>query len=169
MPRRPGSDIIDCGLAGKPSPGSSLSTRQSSATGMVPFALCAKFSGARPPNLRRMVDFRSQAERALSTGTPSTLKSTVGSNAKPGADLPEARLAKCSKSPELGAPIRSAAHGIDPAAPEFRGAPPLRTLNLLKKLEPDIQKGGAPVRRPHRCFSPMARSSFHAARIADDG
>jgi hypothetical protein len=85
------------------------------------------------------------------------------------ANLPEAGLAECSKGPELRTPIRSAAHRIDPAATQFRGAPSLRALDLLQELEPDIQKGGAPVRRPHRCFSRVARPSPHGARIAYHG
>jgi hypothetical protein len=69
------------------------------------------------------------------------LAGSTGMSAISGSALDEhAWLAKRTKSPESRTSIREVADGIVLTAPEFRGAPPPRALDLLQKLEPNFKK-----------------------------
>jgi len=49
-------------------------------------------------------------------------------------------LPKRTKSPEWRTSIREVADGIVSTAPEFRGAPPPRALDLLQEFEPNFKE-----------------------------
>jgi hypothetical protein len=51
-------------------------------------------------------------------------------------------------------------------SPKFRGAASARALDLLKKLEPNIQQGGASFLRDRRFHSGMVRPSSHGRQNA---
>ena len=59
------------------------------------------------------------------------------------------RLAESTKTPQLKTALPIAAIGRVSTAPEFRGAPPPRAIDLLQELKPDFQEIGVPLRRPH--------------------
>jgi len=54
-----------------------------------------------------------------------------------------------------------AAIGSVSTAPEFRGTPSPRAIDLLEELEPDFKEVGAPLRRPHQFLSGMVKPSLH--------
>src|SRR4051812_27059970 len=69
-------------------------------------------------------------------------------------------LVRWARGANLRTP-RRATDGIISTAAEFRGAAAPRALDLLQKLEPDFQEGGAPLARSRRCFSGMFKPSSH--------
>jgi hypothetical protein len=71
------------------------------------------------------------------------------------------RLVACAKGPELGIPVGCATEGIVSTPTVFRSPPASRAFDLLQKLEPDFEKGRAPLAGSRRCFAGMFKPSLH--------